>query len=127
MRELPKSSRIVTKFAALGIPVATAGVDAAVAWGGVPLPLVIAALAVTTGDVEPLLAVVEAVAADVDVEMRLADFAVGLISVVLVVLPAVSTGEAELEEGFPIPPQAARTSTGIAAIVRYKKALRIRP
>jgi hypothetical protein len=125
---------MVTKFAALGIPVVTDAVAAAAAWGDVPLSLVVEALAVTTGDVDPLLAVVEAVAADVDadgdveveVEMRLADFAVGLISAVLVVLPAVSTGEAELAEGFPIPPQAARTSTGIAAIVRYRKALRIR-
>jgi len=124
------------------MPIATAGVDAAAACGGVPLPLgvaapadwgdvplslVVEALAVTTGDVEPLLADVEAVAAAVDVEMRLADWAVALLSAVLTVLLAVSTGEAELEEGFPIPPQAASTSTGIAAIVRYKKGLRIRP
>jgi hypothetical protein len=123
---------MVTKFAALGMPVVTDAVGAVAAWGDVPLSLTVEALAVTTGDVDPLLAVVEAVAADVDpvveveVEMRLADCAVGLISAVLVVLPAVSTGEAELAEGFPIPPQAARTRTGIAAIVRYKKALRIR-
>jgi hypothetical protein len=109
------------------MPVVRDAVDSAAAWGDVPLLLTVEALAVTTGDADPLLAAVEAVAADVDVEMRLADCAVALLSAVLTVLPAVSTGEAELEEGFPIPPQAARTSTGIAAIVRYKKALRIRP
>ena len=118
---------MVTKFAAFGMPVATAGVDAAVAWGGVPPSLVVAEPAATLGDAEPLLAVGEAVAADVEVEMRLAVLAVGLLSAVLTVSPALSTGEAELEEGFPIPPQAARISTGIAAIVRYMKALRIRP
>jgi hypothetical protein len=92
------------------MPVVTDAVGAAAAWRGVPLSLA-----------------VEAVAADVEAEMRLADCAVALLSAVLTVLPALSTGEAELEEGFPIPPQAARISTGIAAIVRYMKALRIRP